>query len=270
MALHAAHDLLACPHCSADLDPDGARWVCPSGHSFDVAKQGYLNLSGSAEPANADTAAMLDARARVQSAGVFRSISTGLDQLIPLNGVRTVLEVGAGTGHYLAELVDERPPARGVALDISRAAAKRAAKAHHRVASVVADVWRGLPVRSGAFDVVLCIFAPRNAEEFARVLSPSGRLVVATPTERHLVELRERYDLLGIQPDKTERLLATLGEYLRHERTYTVKSHRPLTPDVLDELIGMGPNAHHNPPSTQGPLAVTLSVELNLFGPLAG
>ena len=111
-----------------DLDPDGSRWVCPTGHSFDVARQGYLNLSGAAEPANADTAAMLESRTRVQSAGTFDFLSDCLHQQVPGTGeATTLLDVGAGTGHYLAQLVEANPPARGVALDVSRAAARRAA-----------------------------------------------------------------------------------------------------------------------------------------------
>ena len=63
MNLHVAHGLLACPHCGRALEPMERRWACPSGHSFDVARQGYLNLSDGPEPANADTAAMLDCMA---------------------------------------------------------------------------------------------------------------------------------------------------------------------------------------------------------------
>ncbi|MFT4293957.1 MAG: methyltransferase domain-containing protein [Micropruina sp.] len=265
MNLHVAHDLLACPHCGGALAPVERRWACDAGHSFDVARQGYLNLSGGPEPANADTAAMLDARARVQAAGVFGFLSRGLDAAVPLVGVQTVLEVGAGTGHYLAGLVEDRPPARGLALDISRAAARRAAKAHHRVASVIADVWRGLPVRDASVDVLLCIFAPRNPSEFARVLRPGGRLIVATPTPDHLVELRERYGLLGIEDDKQERLRERLAPHLAHQDTVTLKLTTTLGTEVLDDLIRMGPNAFHDPPRPTAPEQVRLAVSLSTF-----
>ena len=269
MSLNAAHDLLRCPHCAADLDPDGSRWVCPTGHSFDVARQGYLNLSGAAEPANADTAAMLESRTRVQSAGTFDFLSDCLHQQVPGTGeATTLLDVGAGTGHYLAQLVEANPPVRGVALDVSRAAARRAAKAHHRVASVVADVWQPLPVRTGSIDVVLCVFAPRNPAEFARVLAPRGRLIVVTPTADHLAEPRERYELLGIETDKRERLLATMTEFLTHERTVSLRRMAPLPSEVVDDLIAMGPNAFHDAPQPGTALQVTLALDLHVFRPL--
>ena len=265
--LHVADGLLACPHCGAGLAADGRAWRCPAGHSFDVARQGYLNLAGGPEPANADTAAMLDARTRVQDAGLFGFVERALDGAVPLTRVGTVLEVGAGTGHYLAGLVEDRPPARGIALDVSRAAAKRAARVHHRVASVVADVWRGLPLVNGVIDVLLCVFAPRNAAEFARVLAPGGRVLVITPTERHLAELRERYGLLGIEDAKHDRLLAGMAGHLRHEASTSHRSTGTLSGAQIGDLIGMGPNAFHAPPPAASTQEVTLAVRLDVFGP---
>lgn len=269
MTLHVARGLLRCPHCAADLNADGARWVCAGGHSFDVAKQGYLNLAAGPEPANADTAAMLDARGRVLASGLFGLVSRALDEHVPLTGIGAVLEVGAGTGHYLAELVEARPPARGLALDVSRAAARRAARAHPRVASLVADVWRGLPVRIGAVDVVLCVFAPRNLPEFARVLRPDGRLLFVTPTSAHLAGLRARYGLLGIDDDKQARLRAAASDRfdLEHTRTYRLQATIPA--DLVDDVIRMGPNAFHDPPRPDAAEQIELSVELSVFRPVS-
>lgn len=266
MNLHVAHGLLACPHCGRALEPMERRWACPSGHSFDVARQGYLNLSGGPEPANADTAAMLEARSRVQSAGAFDFLSRDLDAAVPLTGVRTVLEVGAGTGHYLAQLVETRPPARGVALDVSRAAARRAARVHHRVASVVADVWKGLPIRTASLDVVLCVFAPRNLAEFARVLTDDGLAVIATPAPHHLAGLREKYGLLGVEADKRERLLAAASGHLVHRGSTIAKSTTTVGAELVDDLISMGPNAFHAPRRATTSEPLELAVRLDVFG----
>lgn len=271
MSLDVAAGLLRCPHCGSGLTAHGSAWACSSGHSFDVARQGYLNLSGAPEPANADTAAMLDARDRVQAAGVFGFVHQVLGEAVPDTGeVRTLLEVGAGAGHYLAGLVEVRRQSRGVALDVSRTAARRAAKAHARVASVVADVWRGLPVRTASIDLLLCVFAPRNPAEFARVLTPAGRVVVVTPTEDHLAELRRRHDLLGIESDKAGRLHAGLGEFLAHDRTTTVRRQSLLSAGLQQDLIAMGPNAFHLSRQVDEPMRVTLAVEVHVFKQLTG
>lgn len=266
MTLDAARGLLACPHCAEPLAAEARRWVCPRGHSFDVARQGYLNLAGGPEPANADTAAMLDARARVQASGLFDVLTGALNALSPANAER-LLEVGAGTGHYLAGMLRSRPDARGVALDVSRAAARRAARAHPAAASVVADVWRGLPIRTGSIDVLLCVFAPRNPAEFARVLSPSGLLVVAIPTSEHLAGLRSHYGLLGLEDDKRAKLVAGLADRFQVDSSAFARSGGTLEPQLIDDLIGMGPNAHHSPPGAVGPERVEISVEVTTFRP---
>ena len=273
MGLDAARGLLACPVCSAPLDvvEEGARpahAACRSGHSYDVARQGHLNLLGSAQPANADTPAMVEARARVLAFGAFDAVDAVLARRGA--GARTVLDVGSGTGHHLARLLEALPHARGVSLDVSVPAARRAARAHARAASIVADAWGTLPVRSRRFSLVTCLFAPRNMAEFARVLADAGLLVVVTPDPAHLAALRARHGLLAIEPDKDDRLLRSasgLFEVVARQRVRTpVSADAPLARD----LIGMGPNAFHGVPDRVDPVDTEIAVSVWLFRRLAG
>ena len=104
MGLDAARGLLACPVCAEGLDLGPAAATCRQGHSFDVARQGHLNLLGAAQPANADTAAMVEARSRVLDSGAFDAVDAALARRA--TGARTILDVGGGTGHHLARLLD--------------------------------------------------------------------------------------------------------------------------------------------------------------------
>lgn len=266
MSLDAARGLLRCPHCAEPLEAEGRRWLCPRGHSFDVARQGYLNLASGPEPANADTAAMLDARARVHASGLFDFLSSALDEVVPDTAGRLV-EAGAGTGHYLAGLVEARPAAQGVALDVSRAAARRAARAHPRVASVVADVWKGVPIRTGSVDVMLCVFAPRNLAEFARVLTDDGLVVIVTPGPGHLAGLRKKYGLLGVEADKRERLLSSAAGHLVHRAGTVAESTALADAELVGDLIGMGPNAFHAPAPPTASEQVEVAVQIDVFAP---
>ena len=101
MTLDAARGLLACPVCAAPLtvDAPGGPLACASGHAFDVAKQGYVNLLGARPPANADTAAMLAARERLLGAGLYDPIADAVAGRLARSA--TILEVGAGTGEHL-------------------------------------------------------------------------------------------------------------------------------------------------------------------------
>ena len=201
--------LLRCPHCRADLGlGDSGRAVsCPNRHSFDTARQGYLNLlPGDAGTGTGDNAAMVAARGTFLGAGHYDEIMDAVAAAAVPRIDGCCIELGAGTGHYLARVLDAAPHRTGLALDLSVHAARRAARAHPRMGAVVCDAWTALPVRSCVAAVVLSVFAPRNGPEIARVLRPGGALVVVTPTAAHLAELVNALGLISVDERKQQRL----------------------------------------------------------------
>ncbi|NUS44660.1 MAG: methyltransferase type 11, partial [Mycobacteriaceae bacterium] len=153
-APHApALELLSCPVCADDtaLAPGsaGQALVCARNHSFDIARQGYVSLLAGAANARGDTAAMLADRDAFQQAGHFLPIAAAVAAAATATAhsdSARVADVGAGTGYYLAQVLDALPDSTGVAVDVAKAAARRAAGAHPRALAVVADAWRGLPL----------------------------------------------------------------------------------------------------------------------------
>lgn len=278
----AAIALLRCPHCSRELaaapPPAGRSPLrCPAGHAFDVARQGYVNLLAAPSPHTGDTAAMVAARADALSTGaldaVTRSLVAAVDEARPAGG--PVVDVGAGTGHHTARVLDAAPDAVGVALDVSVYAARRAARAHPRLASVVCDAWSSLPVRDGVAGVVLSVFAPRNPAEAARVLRPDGALVVVTPTVEHLSELVEALDLVRVDPEKDARLAASLAGSLEPSAVATVREVVTVGRAEATSLVAMGPSAHHlddcelsrRASSLPERLEITVSVQVSTHHP---
>src|SRR5215469_6433587 len=152
---------LTCAHCDAALARAGGSLRCRAGHVFDIARQGYVSLipAGARVPAG-DTAAMVAARAAFLTAGHFASLAAELgraaaEAAYPAGpggpaGAGCVVDVGAGTGYYLAAVLDRLPDRAGLALDVSRFSLRRAARAHPRIGAVRCDAWRRLPVADGA------------------------------------------------------------------------------------------------------------------------
>lgn len=278
--LDAVIQYLACAYCDAALARDGGSLRCRAGHAFDIARQGYVSLiPGSASVAGGDTAAMVQARERFLAAGHFASLAAELGRAAASaagprgTGRGCVVDVGAGTGYYLAAVLDRLPERVGLALDASRFAVRRAARAHRRIWAVRCDAWRRLPVADGAASLGLNVFAPRNGAELRRILAPGGRLLVVTPMPDHLGELVRPLGLLTVDERKDERLTGTLSPHLelaaRTEHRVTLSLDRA----AVGALAAMGPSSWHAPAAAlaeriarlRDPAPVTLAVALSTW-----
>jgi 23S rRNA (guanine745-N1)-methyltransferase len=218
----------------------------------------------------ADRVAFLDA-------GHYAGVTRALAEAVTAGGgpPEALLDLGGGTGHHLAGVLDRLPGAVGVVLDSSRYAARRAARSHPRAVAVVADTWARLPVQDGAVDRVLVVFAPRNGPEIARVLRPEGRLVVVTPAADHLEQLVQPLGLLRVDPDKAARLAASLEPHLAPLATAPHRERLMLDRAAVATLVGMGPHARHlarddvagSLAGFPEPVEVTVSVDVATYRP---
>ncbi|MGW0882584.1 putative RNA methyltransferase [Streptomyces sp. NPDC002671] len=248
-ALELSLDLLRCPTCrTRRLYPDRGALCCPAGHTFDIARHGYVSLLTGTRATSGDDAAMVQARDRFLATGRYAPIRQAVARLaadsVPERG--TVVDVGCGTGYYLAGVLDQLPGARGLGLDTSVRALRSAARAHERAAAATWDVFRPFPLADEVADVVLDVFAPRNPAEFCRVLRPAGRLIVVRPTGRHLAELRGRVPaMVTIDPAKEQRLQQALAPYFEAVVTEQVEYPMALVGLEALDLVGMTPSARH-------------------------
>ena len=243
-------DRLRCPVCDRALAAVPGALRCEVGHAFDVARQGYVNLVAGRAALPGDDARMVAARADVLAAGHYAPLAAAIaDLAAEAPGDGLAVEVGAGTAYHLACVLERQPERRGLALDASRYAARRAARAHPRLGAVVADATRRWPVADGSAAILLDVFAPRNGAEFRRVLRPDGILVVVTPAPDHLVELRAVLGLLDVDPEKARRLSAALDPHFR--RGVAARQAWPLRlgREDVGRAVAMGPSARHADPA---------------------
>ncbi|MDW5377194.1 methyltransferase domain-containing protein [Halomonas sp. HP20-15] len=192
---------LACPLDGEPLQQSVNAWRCASGHSFDIARQGYVHLlpvqnKRSRDPG--DSKEMVAARQRFLAAGHYRPIAEALGRAalagLSADAAASCLDAGCGEGYYLRELADaaadDGQPLALLGLDISKWAVLTAAKQDRRANWVVGSNAR-LPVQPGTLDRLLCLFGFPVYGEFARALKPGGELLQVDAGPDHLLELRE-------------------------------------------------------------------------------
>ncbi|MBR3691162.1 MAG: methyltransferase domain-containing protein [Clostridia bacterium] len=192
-------ELFTCPVCGQGLAEEPRRWLCPGGHSFDRAAEGYVHLLTPAQMRSkipGDPPEMVRARRDFLASGQYDFLADALaEQLRPILPPEAVIfDAGCGEGHYTRRIAD-RLTAGGIRLtpvgvDIAKTAVRMAAKKVPEGRFAVASLYR-LPVAEGVFDAALNIFSPLCAEELARVLKPGARLLYVVPAARHLYEMKE-------------------------------------------------------------------------------
>ncbi len=192
-----------CPVCKAKLFDLPTQLKCLKGHSFDFAKQGYVNLllDNSHNKRHGDDKLMVKSRTDFLEKGYYSPLRDAVCEIVGKNN--NVFDAGCGEGYY-TEMISENNNVCGI--DISKDALKSAAKRCPDVSFAVASV-SNIPVSDASQDVVLNIFAPDSNDEYIRVLNDGGRLVTVQPMESHLFELKKAiYDVPYLNPEvKTER-----------------------------------------------------------------
>ncbi|HJW92811.1 MAG TPA: methyltransferase domain-containing protein [Thermoanaerobaculia bacterium] len=215
--------------CRAPLAIDARRAVCERGHSFDIARSGYLNLlqpqdRRSRVPGDSPEAAA--ARRRFLDRGFVQPIRDAIVAFMqPVRG--PVLDAGCGEGYHLGSIdADER---HGV--DISVAAIDEAAKRYPSCHWIVANADRFLPYADASFAIVMSITARLNPPEFRRVLRDDGRLVIAIPGADDLVELR------GMTRDRVSRTVEMFAEHFTLARHEHVRHVVELDESAVEDLL---------------------------------
>lgn len=254
-------DVLADPIDGTPLSgaDDFTRLVSESGHSYDVARQGYVTLAGGAGLRySGDDADMVAERETFLSGGHFapfvEAVTEHVHQVLDAGEVSddvapVVCEVGAGTGYYLSHTLDSIAGSRGIGIDVSVHAAKHLAKCHPRVGAVIADAWARLPIADHSVDAITVIFAPRNAAEFARILKPRGQVIVLTADTGHLAELREPLGIIDVESGKVERMIEQAANHLRPVgESDIIEFEMMLDQRSIASQIGMSPSARHIKP----------------------
>lgn len=257
------NSLFKCPVCSKALHQGDKQYYCKNGHSFDIARKGYVNLllpkeRGSGDPG--DKKEMLISRREFLSKGYYEAFSDCLNDIVvnelsifnssfesdKKKEVR-ILDAGCGEGYYTRRLKDTLSALAYsdiieiYGIDISKSAVHYASGGDKGIRYAVASTYH-TPIISDSMDFILCIFAPRDEAEFRRILKKSGKLIVAAPGPRHLLGLKktlyEDSDTIGQK--------GTVGEgfHMIRQQNVTCNLHLDNNEDIIN-LWRMTPYSRH-------------------------
>jgi 23S rRNA (guanine745-N1)-methyltransferase len=255
--------MLLCPvrNCHLALVREQRRVVCPRGHSFDIARSGYINLLQPQERRSkqpGDTVAAVAARRRLHDRGVTGPLLHTIAETVAASPGDSVLDAGCGDGFYLGSLAGQAGfDAHGV--DISIPAVDAAARRYPACEWIVANADRFVPYADRSFSMALSITARMNAGEFRRVLRDDGRLLVGIPAPDDLIELR------GMGRDRVARTLETFAHGFRLVKRSRVATAADLDAAAVRDVL----HSIYRPMQSQPAEAmrVTLSLDLLLFRP---
>lgn len=202
-------EILACPVCGCPLVSGERTYTCEHRHSFDIARQGYVNLLvGKGASVHGDNAEMIAARRHFLSRGYYAPLANALEDAIKAYAPKgaALLDVGCGEGYYTehaARAITEKG-GHVFAFDISKDALK--ATAQKKCAALFVGSAYKMPVCDESADIVTLFFSPFAREEILRVLKPNGIFIMAYPAERHLWGLKAAiYDTPYLNtPEDTE------------------------------------------------------------------
>lgn len=247
------NNALICPVCASPLTQSEKTYHCANNHSFDKAKQGYVNLLLSNQKKTqqpGDNKEMVKSRIDFLKKDYYLPIVTALNEAIQQKLAKlqrpnpNIVDLGCGVGYYLSHLrnalLSSFPGACYWGTDISKEAI-HCANQHDKAISWIVSSNKNLPFASESIDIALSVFSPLYHDEVKRILSPNGLLFAVTPAKNHLMELREYLfdELKEIDEDKL--LLKTDG-FFEFSESLPIQSSMTLeSKEEIENLLKMTP-----------------------------
>lgn len=232
--------MLICPVCGENLIKEGSTQKCPSGHSFDIAKEGYVNLLLTSKKGDSMGDDRVSARKRRDflNCGYYAPLK---DELVSLFSDKSgaVLDICCGEGYYTSALA-ENEKLRVYGFDLSREMVRLAAK-REKAEYFVANM-ANIPVADRSFDYAVHLFAPFNEKEFARILKSGGRLYTVVPGSHHLFGLKE---VLYDEPYLNDEKLPETSALRLISRRKVSAEIELRTPEDIEAVFRMTPYYFH-------------------------
>ncbi len=250
-------DHMTCPICHSNLAWADNQVRCSNNHSFDLAKQGYINLAPNHQEAHYNSQ-LFAARQRIMDqaqlyAGIYDQILDLLAQKgIAFDQADKIIDLGTGEGTHLHQLINHwhsrlDSPSQGphpLGLDLAKDGILSAAKHYTNALWVVADLSQ-LPFKDGRVDGALTILSPSNYPALNKALADQGWFIKIIPGPHYLKELRAIVlDEADQRQDSSASITKFKAAFDNFGQTH-FESHVPLNKEQMADLVAMTPLMWH-------------------------
>lgn len=252
--------ILICPLCVQPLQQQEKQLRCSNGHSFDRAKQGYVNLlpvQHKRSKAPGDDKAMVQARQQFLDQGYYQPLAETLTRLVSEirqpHTTGTLLDAGCGEGYYSNFIQQRLPQLSMYGIDISKPAIAAACKRSREITWLVASL-KSIPLAANSLDLILSVFSPIQSQAFRTGLKEHGTLLVVTAGKQHLANLKAHlYE--QVVPFEEEKILPQLADHWhltgQHKVTYEMQLN---CQSAIQSLLAMTPHTWRISPARKARL----------------
>lgn len=256
--------LLQCPICHGAMTVDDNGTVrCLANHSFDMAKQGYVNMMTHPATSMYDKS-LFEARKEVIDSDLYREVYNVI--LAELAGDVAMLDTGCGEGSHLANLkASYSGDMVASGIDIAKEGIVQAAKNYSDMMWIVGDLAKS-PYAEEAFDIILNFLSPANYDEFKRILKPSGKVIKIVPQAGYLRELRALFfadsEKESYSNDKT---VTRFSENFDDVRVQRVTTTLPIHAELVPLLAHMTPMGWHQEQQIEAGTLTEITIDVDVL-----
>ncbi|MFC7685990.1 putative RNA methyltransferase [Ureibacillus sp. GCM10028918] len=237
--------LFSCPLCKESMNvTDDGHVICANHHSFDIAKQGYVNFM--IKPSTSMySKSLFESRQEIINSGLYNQLQQTIAKHIG-EEAQVILDTGCGEGSHLERICDLlKQDVVAVGIDISKEGIQSAAKFYEQKIWCVGDLANS-PYMEQSIDCILNILSPANYEEFSRLLKPNGKVIKVVPQSDYLKEIRKQAfansEKESYSNNQTvQRFKEHFTNVVQERITYTL----PLSTELVPKLLEMTPLGWH-------------------------
>jgi 23S rRNA (guanine745-N1)-methyltransferase len=241
--------VFSCPLCNSSMKVlDLKSLICLENHTFDFAKQGYVNMMNRSTNSHYDKELFKARQKIIIKSNLFTLLHQKISEIIienmdALKGEIMIFDAGCGEGSHLQRILDEceNITIRGIGLDISTEGIKIAASNYKESIWLVGDLANS-PLVDQSCNVILNILSPANYKEFKRVLVPDGLVIKVVPSINYLKELREAlFNDTDKKSYKNDETVSLFNQHFHQADMLNLSYSMELTQKELTNLVQMSP-----------------------------